>query len=171
MDNIIYIIFVIGFFILFLVGLGFTVKYILFYKYQFLILSIAICILFFFISYMILFYKYDHNTYPPNTNPCPDFWELQKDGTCLINDSNIGFIPKVQITQFNQTGGHRVNAYSMENIPYGYQVQNNPDIVDFTDVNWSTYNGAQSRNCALKAWSNKNGIIWDGIHNFNGCKA
>lgn len=191
MDSNIYIISVISFFLLFLIGLGFSIRYVIFYKYQYLITSIALCVLFFFISYMMVFFKFPKDYYPQNTNPCPDFWELQKDGTCLIGGAkkvNIGSMPTIKTDYFIPAGGNANNGegttynkpdsslttanltgYSLENIPFGYNIYNGTGTVDFTDVRWSTFNGAQSRNCALKAWANKNGIVWDGIHNYNKC--
>ena len=183
MDNNINIILIIVFFISFIIGIIFSIRFILFYKYQYLTISIALCILFFFIIFMIVFYRYPKDIYPQNTNPCPDFWEIQMDGTCKINPSNTGSIettdtdyfyinnPKYYVPGSNDNSKYKsehINGYNYESIPFGYDVKNGK--VDFTDVRWSTYNGGESRNCALKAWSNKNGVIWDGIHNYNGCK-
>ena len=207
MNTIIYIIFILGFFILFILGLIFSIRYAIMYKYQFLILAIAICVLSFFIVIMAFFYKYSSSIYPVTRNPCPDFWELQKDGTCLISHSNVGAMDSIQSTYFMPVGGDatdrrgntykipnppasttnnqystpsyasdtnyeskQIKSYSLDNIPFGYNIYDaSGGTVDFTDVRWSTYNGAQSRSCALKAWANKNGVIWDGISNYNQC--
>ena len=170
MDSNTYIILVIAFFILFITGFIFSIRYALFYTYQLLVISVGLCTLFLFLTYMTIFFKYPTGVYPVNTNPCPDFWELQKDGTCLINPSNIGSMPPTKMNIFNNGGSIPINGYSLENIPFGYNIADGRGTVDFTDVRWSTYNGGQSRNCALKAWANKNGVIWDGIHNYNSCK-
>jgi hypothetical protein len=175
------------------------------YKYQYLILAIAICVLSFFMVVMTFYYKYSTSVYPVTRNPCPDFWELQKNGTCLIGRSNVGAMNIVQSTYFMPVGGDatdrrgntyhapapntspnaysqptyaldtnykskEITSYSLDNIPFGYNIYDASEgTVDFTDVRWSTYNGAQSRSCALKAWANKNGVIWDGISNYNQC--
>jgi len=145
---------------------------------------------------MMFFNKFSTTIYPGNTNPCPDFWELQKNGTCLINHSNIGAINTIQSTYFMPVGGDTtdrrgntyrtpvqntspnvsgyesksIKSYSLDNIPFGYNIYDaSGGTVDFTDVRWSTYNGGKSRSCALKAWANKNGVIWDGISNYNQC--
>jgi hypothetical protein len=170
MDNNIYIILAITFLILFLIGIGFTLKNILFYKYQYFIISIALTILFFFLIYMTIFYSYPKNMYLVNTNPCPDFWELQKDGTCKINPNNIGSMPMTQKSHFiPDNSPYPVYCISTDYIPFGYDQLKNPYYVDFKHNQWSTYSGSTSRICALKAWANKNNVVWDGIHNYNHC--
>ena len=182
MDTYIYIISLISIFILFLTGLGFSIRNIISYKYQYFLISIAICIIFFFFSYMVISYSDTEKNYPPNTNPCPDFWEIQKDGACLIGVENIGSMKKKQNSFVNSNGSiHKYEAYSKDNSPFGFLEETKLakitnfndhkqiDIVDFTDINWTTYGGAKSRTCALKSWANKNGIAWDGMHNYDGC--
>jgi hypothetical protein len=139
---------------------------------------------------MIIFYNYPKDIYPGNTNPCPDFWELQMDGTCKIHDSNIGQLQRNTMSYWTADNKYykkndkdiettatdsplhivNIQGFSLDQIPFGYNIAENANSVDFTNVNWSTYGGATSRNCALKAWANKNGVVWDGIHNYNKCQ-
>jgi hypothetical protein len=147
---------------------------------------------------MLIFFNYQSNIYPPNTNPCPDFWEIQMDGSCKISKSNAGSMSLKQNSYFLSNKNvnddiednlivynnayhasdasdaseynlkvYDVSGYDLTNIPFGYDYKNG--TVDFTDVRWSTYNGSRSKYCSLKAWANKNGVIWDGVHNYNGC--
>lgn len=189
MDNNIYIISSVASFILALISLIFSINFINDFHFQYLVISASLAILFGFLTFMILYYKYPDNIYPGNTNPCPDFWELQMDGTCKINDLNNGSMKKSEQTFFIENGSaykvrdesdsriarpnhnvtQKISAYDLNTIPFGYYINEDPDRVDFTDVRWSTYGSNSNRTCALKAWANKNGIIWDGIHNYNQC--
>lgn len=34
---------------------------------------------------------------------------------------------------------------------------------------WANGLGGMSNTCAKKSWANNNGVLWDGISNYNGC--
>lgn len=99
----------------------------------------------------------DNITFPPQPpSVCPDYWTLNSDGSCKIPDSgskNTGSI---------YGANNQVNLNT--NSTYGYI----NGTVDFNNNGWSS--GGTNAVCNKKKWANVNGIVWDGITNFNGCQ-
>ena len=96
--------------------------------------------------------------YPPQPpSICPDYWTLNPDGKCKIPDSsskNAGAI---------YGNNNEVNLNT--NNTYGYT---DGGIIDFNNNGWSS--GGTNAVCNKKKWANVNGIVWDGVTNFNGCQ-
>lgn len=95
--------------------------------------------------------------YPPQPpSDCPDYWTLNVDKTCAIPTSsskNTGSI---------YGGDNQIKLDT--NSTYGYI----NGTVDFNNNGWSS--GGTNAVCNKKKWANVNGIVWDGITNFNGCQ-
>jgi hypothetical protein len=95
--------------------------------------------------------------YPPQPpSDCPDYWTLNVDKTCAIPTSsskNTGSI-------YGNDNQIKLNT----NSTYGY---NNGNI-DFNNKAWSA--GGTNAVCNKKKWANVNGIVWDGVTNYNGCQ-
>jgi hypothetical protein len=69
------------------------------YDYKYLVGMIAVAVFCFSLSFFYIYSGQKKNLNPPYMNSCPDFWELQKDGTCKIPDSvNKGDIEKKEIS-------------------------------------------------------------------------
>ena len=95
--------------------------------------------------------------WPPVVNTCPDNWTVDGSGNCTIPSSisepgysNMGSTPSF------------ISA-SLEK----YKLEGSTSKLDPKHSAWAA-NGA-STECAQKAWTQKYGILWDGISNYNGC--
>jgi hypothetical protein len=65
------------------------------YDYKYLVGTIAVAVFCFSLSFFYIYSGQKKNLNPPYMNSCPDFWEIQKDGTCKIPGSiNMGDIAK-----------------------------------------------------------------------------
>jgi len=86
--------------------------------------------------------------YPPYANDCPNYWSMDSDGKCITQASGVNSVTIA------------------ENIP-----GKSGNSIDFKNAGWGTYNGATSAICAKKKWALDNGVLWDGVSNYNGtCK-
>lgn len=88
------------------------------------------------------------SVYPTIKQPCPDYWTLEENGDnkkdCVASDTNNGTF------KANDT----------------FSILNNyASLVSDIQAN----DGENKIRCQLKEWCNKNGIVWDGITNFNSC--
>lgn len=94
------------------------------------------------ISVGILLNKHSKNTnWPPTQNTCPDYWtEDIANGTCNA-DAALN------------TGDNGVISTVISN-------NQGNKIGDVTE---------QTR-CEKKTWANDNGIMWNGVSNYNGCE-
>lgn len=127
-------------------------------SFYFIVLSIATVILILLLIILGVLMSYSKNkiTHPPSYSKCPDYWTLD------TTDNKSCAIPvnsSTDTTKFNipSTGYNNIN-----NTP-GYTSTK----IDFTDGGWKTR--SKTRECAIKDWTNKYGVEWDGISNFNGC--
>lgn len=78
--------------------------------------------------------------FPPAVAACPDRWQQTTDGKCIIPNT----IPSTMTAPGIDPAKGTIN---------------------FNDPKW---NATQSAICAQKAWANTNGIVWDGVSNYNG---
>jgi hypothetical protein len=126
-------------------------------SFYFLVLSIAtvILILILIILGVLMSYSKNKTINPPSYSKCPDYWETDTDNvSCTIpSDTNA--------TNFNKPNDV---AYKTTTNTPGYSSSGK---INFTDSAWNTR--SKTRECAIKDWSNKYGVEWDGISNFNGC--
>ena len=116
-----------------------------------IVLSVAIMLLILILTYIGIKMVYNRNsagnTFPPSYSPCPDYWETDSNGYCVV--------PGAQ--SINRGSG----PYSSSTTP-GF----NNGSVDFTVAGW-TNNGSSI--CSKRTWANSNNVVWDGITNYNGC--
>lgn len=116
-----------------------------------IVLSVAIMLLILILTYigikMVNNRTSEGNTFPPSYSPCPDYWETNGNGKCVV--------PGVQSTN------HGTETYTSGNTP-GYS----GGSIDFNAAGWTT-NGSSI--CSKRAWANSNTVVWDGITNYNGC--
>ena len=87
--------------------------------------------------------------FPPIAEPCPDYWDIISTNTngsvCKSNGIN---------------GGGGSSAFNTD----GSDIQKKQ--IDFSHPGWSGSNGSL---CERSLWARRNGIIWSGVRNYNGC--
>ena len=132
--------------------------------------------------------------FPSIQKPCPDYWTEGTDGDagyCLYPGKSqtnpghsefAGADPKVpsvdDAVELNKLGT-RVYATSADKevIPYAsanrttldrYYIQLNGNDDTWNAIYGNAY-ASMTPICAKRKWANDNGIIWDGITNYNGC--
>ena len=115
-----------------------------------IVLSIAVVLLILILTFVgIMMKTQDSSTvFPPTVNTCPDFWTVDA-GKCIIPDKDTKNALASKPTDQN------VAPYPKSN-----QIDPNNPL-------WSK-NG--SAICNQRKWANKEGISWDGVSNYNGCK-
>lgn len=123
--------------------------------------SIAVVILVLLLTYVGIKIKSARSgstTYPPNYSSCPDYWTANSDGTCTMTANNTG--------KFGSTSTGIPSTQSTSTPGY---VSNTTVRFFGTDAGSTWTSKGMTPQCAMKYWSNQNGIVWDGISNFNGC--
>lgn len=108
-----------------------------------IVLITAVIILILVLTYIgiQMYRKSTTDIFPPVVAACPDVWEQTPDGKyCRI--------PNASQSSLTAPGMDATNG-----------------TIDFKDPKWSV---KQSAICAQREWANKNGIVWDGVSNYNG---
>ena len=136
-------------------------------RFHVIVLAIATIVLVLILVFVgILLSKGNTNlAFPPNYGVCPDYWRIDA-------SSNKCIIPK-----FSDNVVNVGNIYGSDPSPpdpplednilttpgYSFDVSNQivTHYIDFSDSKWSV--------CNKKKWANENGIIWDGVSNYNNC--
>ena len=93
--------------------------------------------------------------FPPISNPCPDYWKVNENGTCsatIQSDKNK--------TYFN-TGSLKM-PLPTTGAPY----VTSGNTFDPQDIKWSAT--GKSTLCAQRDWSLQHNVLWDGVSNWNG---
>ena len=119
-----------------------------------LVLSIAIMLLILILTYIGIKMAYNkdavgQNAYPPQFSNCPDYWQTNIDGTCVIPNS----------------GGKNYGSINAGN-PSSCGTNTQKNAIDFSAACWNT---SGSSVCSKQLWSKMNNVSWDGISNYNGC--
>ena len=117
-----------------------------------IVLSVAVMLLILILTYIGIKMVYNRNaagnTFPPSYSPCPDYWQTDSAGHCVVPSA----------TATNHGTGPYNSAPGYSSIPN--------DNIDFTASAWTT-NGSSI--CSKRTWANSNNVVWDGITNYNGC--
>jgi hypothetical protein len=164
-------------------------------RFHIIVLVVATTIFILLFGFMIVYYKYPKDMYPNVGDACPDYWIVNPDNTCQIptNGFNTGDLSKQtynyadftksdqKITK-NQYGNKiysrkpstgTYTAYSSEQIPFGYYLQNptdpSPTSINFNDPGWVSYSNSGTRICGIKKWANQHQIQWDWVSYYNKC--
>ena len=124
--------------------------------------------------------------YPPVQNECPDYWEQGTQNSLIkgntrantlpsdyckysksTNKGNVAFSSKMDPKSNewnsikNKIGGNTmIDGAAIQQ--YYIQFRNN-------DASWNSLYPGVSVRCAKRKWARDNGIVWDGVSNFNGC--
>lgn len=126
-------------------------------QFYVIVITIAIVLLILALTYIGVFLIGDDTTqvtFPPHSNQCPDYWEVNGDGSCVIPDvGDVNFGKKSAKDEFvvNKSDGSVDDSYPQ------------PD-----DTNTSI--PFENRTiCEKKRWANTFDVVWDGVTNYNKC--
>ena len=105
--------------------------------------------------------------FPPSYNTCPDYWDINSDGYCVIpktnSSKNVGSLRQNASTTSNGID----KDLNTSNTP-GLKSTTSDQLIDFADKGWGSTPDAIR--CTQKKWAADNGnILFDGVSNFNGC--
>ena len=124
-------------------------------KFHIIVLSIATVALILILIFVgILLSKGDTNeAYPPSHGICPDYLEIHTDeatnkSKCIMYDESTETLK----SEIVKTPGYSNEMSDNEVVQY----------IDFSNSGWKG-------ECDKKKWANENGIVWDGISNYNSC--
>jgi len=129
--------------------------------FRLIVLSVAIIVLVLILTVigLILAKQNSNKIYPPEYTDCPDYWVFNTDNSMckvpsygLTTSLNVGGI-------YDNTGKLLLNNSNTSG--FKRDASNNV-YIDFKDSSWGGV-------CSMKKWSNNNGIVWDGVSNFNTC--
>ncbi len=148
-----------------------------FYWIVLVIATIALIGALTYVGVLMTYYTKKDVTYPPTASSCPDFWTVSDSNPAKCN------IPAGGVAGIKNTGSIYTRTLGSDGKPtndsqgnplftlnltsantHGLDATNN--AVDFSDVKWGVGSGAI---CAKHAWANQNGLIWDGVSNYNSC--
>ena len=128
-----------------------------------IVFTIAVVVLIIILTYFGITMQRSKNNdtkFPPTLSECPDYWEFDANGLCVVpsNKKNVGSI-------FDNTGSMTLKT---DTTP-GLSITDNGKkySVNFNDNNWVA--GGVTNVCKQKQWANKHGILWDGVSNYNSC--
>jgi len=122
-----------------------------------IVLSVAIILLIIILAYIGVYgmNEKSKSAFPPVKYDCPDYWQKNEDGKCVIPTSG----PNMGAFETNYQG----DPPDKKGIP-GFN--ENEDAIDFEDADWSA---SGSSRCAQKKWAIDNSIVWDTVSNYNQC--
>ena len=127
-----------------------------------LIIAAVILILILAVVGVVMSKNVRSSVYPPSSLSCPDYWQLNSDGTCQIPVDTTGAGATIGVNKGTWDGSTVDGTKSLPGLNSG------AGTVNFNDSNWGSV-GSSSATCAQQKWANKYGILWDGISNYNGC--
>lgn len=127
------------------------------------------------------------DNYPPIQNTCPDYWDVSSNSSFCVfptaqNSLNQGQNITTTIgsdaylngsSQFVKSWASPLNMTSVSGEKY-QDGGNNANNFKYLQLNnnesgWQRISPGLTTRCAQKQWSLNNGIVWDGVSNFNGC--
>lgn len=168
-------------------------------SFYFTVSIVAIVMLILILTYIGILMKYyssSDEAYPEIANTCPDYWKLETDATgekkCKVPDAGE---PNAGVAAYDcQSYLNRYPdvANEISNIPGADQSGpdcTNPITSAHALSHWNTNGKSEGRNatkletpitdvvpygkdsiiCDLKKWANTNGVVWDGVSNYNKC--
>jgi len=137
-------------------------------SFQITVLGVAVALLIIILAvFGVMMTAHKKNLiYPPTALPCPNYWQRNSDGTCMIP-----IAPEAPTGMANTPQYMPVNIGSWDKKTYNGKAMPGLDAtglnVDFSSTAWGT--SAGSATCAKRDWAKKYGILWDGVSNYNGC--
>lgn len=131
-----------------------------------------------YVGILMTYYTKKDVTYPPTASSCPDFWKVNASNPAKCNIpsgrgvAGINNTGSIYARTLGSDGKPIIDSYGNPTIAlqltsantHGLDATNN--TIDFSDVKWGVGSGAI---CAKHAWANQNGLVWDGVSNYNSC--
>jgi len=118
---------------------------------------------------------YKQDTYPPMQNSCPDYWNMDGSGNCIVppktgnaknrGESSIKYDNDGKFKSTTENGQNDWLTTLANGDTTGTKLTLN-DKDKWTSI--PAYKGMSMR-CAQRKWANKNGLVWDGVTNYTGC--
>ena len=120
-----------------------------------------------YVGVLMTYYTNKDITYPPTASSCPDFWTVSASNPAACNIpaggiKNTGTLYETTVGS-DGTPSYAINSTTAANTP-GFDATNK--TIDFSAAGWGVGSGAI---CKKHAWANQNGLIWDGVSNYNSC--
>jgi hypothetical protein len=110
--------------------------------------------------------KKENQSYPPEPpSNCPDYWTISPDRSCIVPASGSKNTGKL----YNNNNIILTNSVGKTGYTAGYSNDQGTPTINFTDAGWTA--GGSSALCNEQVWANTYNIMWDGVSNYNGCKA
>lgn len=139
-------------------------------SFQITVLGVAVSLLIIILAVLgvVLTSNKKNTIYPPSALPCPNYWQMNVDGKCVIPIASPA--PQNPAPEYIDTytsaniGTWDKSTYNGKPLP-GLNVASG--TVNFADHGWGA--SASSATCAKRDWAKKAGIFWDGVTNYNGC--
>lgn len=102
--------------------------------------------------------------FPPFQNACPDFWQLGKNGTCLVPscDSGLNLGTLCAADKLHYKADSKVQMDDSTGAACG-----TPSVAYINPAASMSSNSIPS--CSLKDWATTYGISWNGASNNNQC--
>ena len=122
-----------------------------------------------YVGILMTYYSKKDAVYPPVESSCPDFWtsSASSPNKCNIPAGEAAGIKNIGSLYTTTTSSDGKPAYTLKlstaNTP-GLDATNK--TVDFSAAEWGAGSGAV---CKKQSWANQNGLIWDGVSNYNSC--
>jgi len=122
-----------------------------------------------YVGILMTYYTKKDAVYPPVESSCPDFWtaSASSPNKCNIPAGEAAGIKNIGSLYTTTTNGDGKPVYTLKlstaNTP-GLDATNK--TVDFSAAEWGAGSGAV---CKKQSWANQNGLIWDGVSNYNSC--
>jgi len=118
-----------------------------------------------YVGILMTYYTKKDATYPPVASSCPDFWTVSASNPTKCNIPAGGI--KNTGNLYETAGSGSTLAYTLKltsaNTP-GLDATNN--AIDFSAAEWGAGSAAI---CKKNTWANQNGLVWDGVSNYNSC--
>lgn len=123
-----------------------------------IVIFVAVVALILVLTYVGIVMTYGEGTtaYPPQSTTCPDHWVIDEEKNCIIpgsDDKNTG-------TMYERG----LLSDSVKGSTPGIDTDKN--VINFSHEDWKA---SGQEICAKKEWSNKHGVVWDSVSNYNDC--
>ena len=131
-------------------------------QFYVIVITIAIVLLILALTYIGVFLIGDDTakvTFPPHSNQCPDYWEVNGDGSCEVQKNGINLGTKSDDSERTYADKDEFVPASDGGNQFVTDNASNPTSIDFT----------AGSICDKKQWANTFKIEWDGVTNYNKC--
>ena len=136
---------------------------------------------------IMMTYLQSTTSFPPTQNSCPDYWDASASNPDLCKfplkgGKNVGEIEKYSENGYINASSGTADSWHTK---LKLQTDDTPPIVFDTtkknltkyayiqlnnnDSGWSSLYPGKTARCAQQAWAIENGLVWDGVTNYNGC--